>query len=81
MLTGGRISLFQITATVLNTEWKQVLLTSKQFLLLTPQIGNCSAETPLTYGGRLSPDDAVLCPLFPVQHFFVYQLCNRGHTV
>lgn len=31
MLTGGRISLFQITATVLNTEWKQVLLTSKQF--------------------------------------------------
>lgn len=37
---GGRISLFRIRAHVPNTERKQVLLTSKQFLLLTPQIGN-----------------------------------------
>lgn len=34
-------------------------------------------ETPPTYGRWLSPDDAVLRPFFPVQHFFVYQFCNK----
>lgn len=31
-------------------------------------------DNPFTYGSRWSPDDTVLCPFFPVQHFFIYQL-------
>lgn len=38
-------------------------------------------ETPLTYGRWLSPDDAVLRPFFPVQHFFVYQFCNKQDAI
>lgn len=38
-------------------------------------------QTPLTYGCWLPLDDTVFCSFFPVQHFFVYQLCNRTGSV
>lgn len=37
-----------------------------------------TAMETLTYGGRLTPDDAVLCLFLPVQHFLIDQLCNQS---
>lgn len=42
--------------------------------------GGCSL-LHLCYGSRLSPDDTILCSLFPVQHFLIYQLFPLLHRV